>query len=72
MPWFGIDPTLAFVNEPPPGGSGCNVTVENGGSPLELVFKTIVTIPAGDEIFVDYGGAPKPVLCNLLCVCALS
>lgn len=65
VPWFGIDPTLAFVNEPPPGGNGCNVTVENGASPLELIFRTVVTVHEGEELFVDYGVAPNPVLYNL-------
>eukprot|EP00892_Ulva_mutabilis_P003815 jgi/Ulvmu1/1805/UM119_0023.1 len=55
MPWIEIDPTLAYVNEPVVGGNGCNVTVENGASQMELVFRTIEEIPVGAEIFVDYG-----------------
>lgn len=39
------------------------MTVENGASPLELVFRTIDVIPKGRELFVDYGVASQSVLC---------
>lgn len=38
------------------------MTVENGASPLELVFRTIDVIPKGGELFVDYGVASQCVL----------
>jgi hypothetical protein len=55
-PWpWPVDPTLAFVNEPPLGGPGCNVAVENGASTDELLYIALTTILPAQELFVDYG-----------------
>jgi hypothetical protein len=55
-PWpLPVDPTMAFVNEPSAGGSGCNARVEDGGGPRQVHFVAAVDIAAGKEIFIDYG-----------------
>lgn len=54
LPWVPIDPTLAFVNEPPPGRL-TNVSVVDGSDDTELVFVVTANVPAGTELFVDYG-----------------
>ena len=56
LPWLPVDITLAFANEPPKNSPGVNVTVEDDPKDDEgLIFVSIVSIPAGAEIFVDYG-----------------
>jgi hypothetical protein len=56
LPWFSIDCSLSFANEPPKNSTGVNVTVEDDPKDEEgLVFVSICNIPAGAEIFVDYG-----------------
>lgn len=55
-PWLlPADPTLALVNEPPPGSGGTNVSVEDGEADLELLFVTTRDIGVGEELFIDYG-----------------
>jgi hypothetical protein len=57
LPWLPIDCSLSFANEPPKNSlSGVNVTVEDDRKDEQgLVFVSICNIPAGAEIFVDYG-----------------
>jgi hypothetical protein len=56
LPWLPIDCSLSYANEPPKNSTGVNVTVEDDPKDEEgLVFVSICNIPAGAEIFVDYG-----------------
>eukprot|EP00240_Pyramimonas_obovata_P013739 CAMPEP_0118927650 /NCGR_PEP_ID=MMETSP1169-20130426/5080_1 /TAXON_ID=36882 /ORGANISM="Pyramimonas obovata, Strain CCMP722" /LENGTH=243 /DNA_ID=CAMNT_0006869457 /DNA_START=272 /DNA_END=1002 /DNA_ORIENTATION=- len=55
--WFDTDPTLACVNEPPPGPgfeAAVNVEVEFAGE-IDIMYVTKCDIEAGKELFVDYG-----------------
>ena len=56
LPWLPIDCSLSYANEPPKNSSGVNVTVEDDPKDEQgLIFVSICGIPAGAEIFVDYG-----------------
>ena len=56
MTWpIPIDPTMAYVNEPPTGGTGPNLTVMNGSDVTELLFAATRDILAGEELYIDYG-----------------
>jgi hypothetical protein len=57
LPWpLPVDVTLSYCNEPPLGGGGCNVIVEDDASDEQgLVFVSAREIRAGEEILVDYG-----------------
>ncbi|KAL3150383.1 hypothetical protein ABBQ32_000222 [Trebouxia sp. C0010 RCD-2024] len=48
------DATMAYVNEPP-AGHAVNVEIVDGVSTLDLIFKATCDIPAGTELFLDYG-----------------
>jgi hypothetical protein len=55
-PWpFPIDERLAYANEPLPGSSGTNCSVELGAAPVDMLFVTTCDIAAGQEVFIDYG-----------------
>jgi hypothetical protein len=56
LPWPPAACTLAYVNEPPRGAGGTNVTVEddprdNNG----LLCVAARDVRAGEEIYMDYG-----------------
>ena len=56
LPWVPVDVTLSYANEPPKSSSGVNTTVEDDPKDDSgLIFVATVNIPAGAEIFVDYG-----------------
>ena len=48
------DASMAYVNEPP-AGHAVNVEIVDGVDNLDLIFKATCDIPAGTEIFLDYG-----------------
>lgn len=48
------DASMASVNEPPTGHA-VNVEIVDGVNDLDLIFKATRDIPAGSEIFLDYG-----------------
>jgi len=50
-----IDPTLAYVNEPPRGSGGTNVAAISGADVTEILFAATCNIDAGAELFIDYG-----------------
>ncbi|KAG2432829.1 hypothetical protein HXX76_008563 [Chlamydomonas incerta] len=49
------DVSLCFANEPPKGSLGTNASVEDGSAAGDLLFVACRDIPAGAEIFIDYG-----------------
>ncbi|PSC75926.1 SET domain-containing -lysine N-methyltransferase isoform B [Micractinium conductrix] len=56
LPWLPIDVSLAYINEPPKGAGGTNVTAEddpNDGAGLLCVAAR--DIYAGEELWLDYG-----------------
>lgn len=57
LPWpLAVDASMAFINEPPPGGAGCNVGVEDDPSdPASLLCVAARSIAAGEELLMDYG-----------------
>lgn len=56
LPWIPVNDAMAYVNEPPKGGNGANVSVEDDPNDDEgLLFVTAGEIAAGSEVFVDYG-----------------
>eukprot|EP01026_Neomeris_dumetosa_P016749 TRINITY_DN1639_c0_g2_i1.p1 TRINITY_DN1639_c0_g2~~TRINITY_DN1639_c0_g2_i1.p1 ORF type:complete len:241 (+),score=43.32 TRINITY_DN1639_c0_g2_i1:127-849(+) len=55
LPWWPIDVSLAFVNEPPRGGKGTNIVIEVGTNPTEVMFVATRDIFKDEEVFVDYG-----------------
>ncbi|KAL3138036.1 hypothetical protein ABBQ38_005269 [Trebouxia sp. C0009 RCD-2024] len=48
------DASMADVNEPP-AGRAVNVEIVDGVSNLDLIFRATCDIPAGSELFLDYG-----------------
>ena len=46
---------LARINEPPIGGPGCNVFSREDLDSRTVTFYASVDIPAGTELFMDYG-----------------
>jgi len=46
---------LSRINEPPIGGSGCNVRSEENLQTREVVFSLSRNVYAGEELFMDYG-----------------
>ena len=48
------DATMAYVNEPPTGRA-VNVEIVDGVNDFDLIFRATCDIPAGSEIFLDYG-----------------
>ena len=54
LPWFGIDPALAFVNEPTVGDS-INVTIIDELDMKEVRFVAACDIAPSQELFIDYG-----------------
>ncbi|EFN57586.1 hypothetical protein CHLNCDRAFT_51149 [Chlorella variabilis] len=56
LPWLPTDCTLAYINEPPKGAGGTNVTVEDDpGDGLGLLCVAARDIEPGEELFMDYG-----------------
>lgn len=56
LPWWSVDVTLSYANEPPKASPGVNVTVEDDPKDEEgLIFVALEGIRAGGELFVDYG-----------------
>eukprot|EP00667_Euglena_gracilis_P019764 EG_transcript_21254 len=56
LPWFPVDVSLAYINEPPRGSRGTNVTVEDDpNDEYGLVCVAARDIEEGEEIFMDYG-----------------
>ncbi|KAL4434189.1 hypothetical protein ABPG75_000630 [Micractinium tetrahymenae] len=56
LPWLPIDFSLAYINEPPKGAGGTNVTVEDDPSdPAGLLCVAARDIYPGEELFMDYG-----------------
>lgn len=51
---WSSDASMAYVNEPP-RGYAVNVTIVDGINNLDLVFRATCDIPAGSELFLDYG-----------------
>eukprot|EP00798_Chlamydomonas_sp_ICE-L_P024179 gene24179-9769_t len=62
-----INIALAYANEPPVGSAGPNASLEDGETPLDILFVASRDIVEGEEIFIDYGksydrgGYKKPV-----------
>ena len=54
LPWFGVDPTLAFVNEPRVTDS-VNVTILDEVGMKEVRFVAACDIAPSQELFIDYG-----------------
>ncbi len=55
-PWLPTDCTLAYINEPPKGAGGTNVTVEDDPSDaLGLLCVAVRDIEPGEELYMDYG-----------------
>lgn len=48
------DASMAYVNEPPTG-QAVNVKIVDGVNDLDLMFTATRDIPAGSEVFLDYG-----------------
>eukprot|EP01025_Chloroclados_australasicus_P004217 TRINITY_DN1100_c2_g1_i1.p2 TRINITY_DN1100_c2_g1~~TRINITY_DN1100_c2_g1_i1.p2 ORF type:complete len:224 (-),score=23.15 TRINITY_DN1100_c2_g1_i1:292-963(-) len=55
LPWWPVNPTMAFMNEPPRGGKGTNVVIEVGKNPADVMFITTRDVYKDEELFVDYG-----------------
>eukprot|EP01023_Acetabularia_acetabulum_P065283 TRINITY_DN8625_c1_g1_i4.p3 TRINITY_DN8625_c1_g1~~TRINITY_DN8625_c1_g1_i4.p3 ORF type:complete len:123 (-),score=18.25 TRINITY_DN8625_c1_g1_i4:677-1045(-) len=55
LPWWPVDPCMAFLNEPPRGAKGTNVVIEVGQNAGEVLFVTTRDIYKYEELFVDYG-----------------
>ena len=51
---LGSDASMAYVNEPPLDYA-VNVEIVDGTGKFDLVFKATCGIPAGSELFLDYG-----------------
>jgi hypothetical protein len=52
---FKTSTLLARINEPPIGGSGCNVRTEENIDAREVVFSLSKDVYVGEELFMDYG-----------------
>ncbi len=53
LPWFSIDPSMAYVNEPSRGNS---VNVETtDGLDGDVIFRAVSDLQKGDELYIDYG-----------------
>ena len=53
LPWFSIDPSMAYVNEPARGSS---VNVETAdGLDGDVVFRAVSDLRKGEELYIDYG-----------------
>ena len=53
LPWFSIDPSMAYVNEPTTGSS---VNVEFAdGLDGDVVFLAACDVRKGNELYIDYG-----------------
>ena len=53
LPWFSIDPSMAYVNEPALGSS---VNVETAdGLDGDVVFRAVSDLREGEELYIDYG-----------------
>ena len=51
-----MDVTLAYVNEPPRGAGGTNVSVEDDPEdPCGLLCVAARAMEPGEELFMDYG-----------------
>lgn len=55
LPWFSIDPSMAFVNEPSLGSS-VNVEITDGLDG-DVVFRAVADLRKGEELYIDYGTA---------------
>ena len=53
LPWFSIDPSMAYVNEPSLGSSVSVETVD--GLDGDVVFRAVADLRKGDELYIDYG-----------------
>ena len=53
LPWLGIDPSMAYVNEPTVGSS-VNVEVTDGMDG-DMVFRAARSLQKDEELFIDYG-----------------
>ena len=51
---WSADASMAYVNEPP-RGYAVNVEIVNGVNNLDIIFRAVCDIPAGSELFLDYG-----------------
>ena len=55
LPWFSIDPSMAYVNEP---SAGTSVNVElTDGLDGDVVFQAASDLRQGEELCIDYGSA---------------
>lgn len=54
LPWFGVDPSLAFVNEPTVGDT-VNVSILDELDTKEVRFVAACDIAPSQELFIDYG-----------------
>lgn len=52
---WSVPTLLARINEPPIGGSGCNVMATENLEKREVVFELSRDVFAGEELFMDYG-----------------
>ena len=56
LPWLAVDCTLAYMNEPPKGAGGTNVSVEDHPEDdCGLLCVAARDIAPGEELFMDYG-----------------
>ena len=54
LPWWRVDPTLAYVNEPRVGGV-VNVAIQDQDSAREVRFVASCDIAPLEELCIDYG-----------------
>jgi len=50
-----VSTLLARINEPPIGGSGCNIFINEDLKKMEVTFYLSRNVAAGEEFFMDYG-----------------
>ena len=53
LPWIGIDPSMAYVNEPT-AGSTVNVQIEDGLDG-DMVFVAACNLQKDEELYINYG-----------------
>ena len=54
LPWLSIDPSMAYVNEPTPGGSNVNLEMVDGLDG-DVMFRALQELKKGEELYIDYG-----------------
>lgn len=52
---WSVPTLLARINEPPIGGTGCNVRSEENLNTREVAFELSRDVVEGEELFMDYG-----------------